>query len=161
MRSSILLFALSLACFVPLARAQEVAAPAQAAATVPYQKLVGETFVKDLDGQPVTLRVVYDGVSGPNIVTLYRNSKIKTKDRVFVNHHDPATPAIPSGMVGVSAMPSFAISFAKADADRVLALAPGTVIEISGVAEKTVFGMMAVKTLGLHVNVSAFQVVDP
>lgn len=127
----------------------------------PYPKFVGETFVSDLEGQTVTLNVVYTGVVSSNIITLYKHSKIKVKDKVFLVHHDPAGQPTTPAVAGASPMPAFAISLPKDKADEVMALSPGTQIQITGYAHRSVYGYPPARSISVYVEGTRFKVVTP
>ncbi len=153
MRRSLLFALFSFMLSLGVAHAQD------AAPLVPYQKMVGETFIEEMDGQPVHIQVVYDGMADSNIISMYKMSKIDVKGNMFIVHHDPAgAPGTPT-FAGGPVMPPFAIGVPKALADTLLAAKPGTVLDITGVASKTKFGMMGVTTKGLCVTASAVTVV--
>jgi hypothetical protein len=147
-----------------LALASLLALPAMAedaVAVTPYQKFVGETFVSDLDGQTVTLNLVYTGLVDSNITTLYKYSKIKVKNKVFLVHHDPAGQPVAPAMPGASPMPQFAVSLPKASAEALMAVSPGTQIQITGVAQKAVFGYPPARSVSVYVEGTGFTVVAP
>jgi hypothetical protein len=130
--------------------------PARGEELVPYQKLVGSTFVADLDGKPVTVDVVYDGVAASAIVDgLYKHADIKVKDKVFLVHHDPAGVPGQPVVAGAAVQAPFAISLPKAGADAILTLKPGTTVRVVGTAHKSVFGMMAVRLESLYVEATS------
>lgn len=125
-------------------------AAAQEAVETTYQHAGVQITAKELEGKTIHLALAYLGPAPDAYVTVYKNSKIKVKDRFFVVHGDPATKeANPN--VG-----SYAISFPADQAKDLMNLQSGDVVEVWGTLDLTKFGMGPVATPGVHIRAERF-----
>lgn len=120
----------------PLLFSTHVHAQDSSHTNVNYGKLASPAFLDDFVGTKVAFTATFLGQW--NLTQVYEAQGIETRDRVFLNHRQPAyqTSQTPFGSSD-GMMPPFALSLSKAGSEIVFSLNYGQTIKVVGRAIKS------------------------